>query len=219
MLIYDSGKYILEYIYSLYNSIFDCGKYLYNLLFSTDYKYDFLNDKNNSLTSKSILNSERFDIMSESSSCVDNERIGSVNSSRNNRNYITRINSDEQIEAASNRFSDLSNNWKCSVCGCFNSISISICNDCQIDTSSVPFLHEIVNEISNHTNLNISPNTLNTLNTLNLEIKILSPTTHLIKDIIDELIDRVEDQIHDQSIVKNDSANLSDCGLSDWECI
>ena len=225
MLIYDSGKYILEYIYSLYNSIFNSGKYLYNLLFYNDYKYECLNDKNKCLndknnpsTPKSIFNPDntcgisigtQYETMSESPSHMDREHIfGGVNVPTNNCNYITRVNSNGQIETIPITFSNLSNSWKCSVCSNFNSLSINICNDCLIDPSAIPFLHEVINEIPNRIDLNSSPNTLN------LDIKVSSPATVLIREILDELIDDIVEE-NKKSIVKDDSSSL----LSDWECL
>jgi len=193
MSIYDSGKFILEYIYSLYTSLSKFGKYFYDLLFSNDYKYSNLNEKLNDTVIPFIPN--------YNCNCISNCISNSINNSIsiNNSNYITRVNSSGLIEATP-MFSDLSNSWKCSICNNFNSITIAICNDCQIDHAAVPFLHDIINEDQNTS-----------------DIKISSPTNIIIREIVNELIDNIIYE-NEKSITKNDSNSLLSL-LSDWDYI
>ena len=97
-------------------------------------------------------------------------------------------------------FSDLSNSWKCSICNNFNSIIIAICTNCQIDHNDVPFLHDIINDDHNTS-----------------DIKISSPTNIIIKEIVNELIDNIIYE-NEKSITKNDSNSLLSL-LSDWDYI
>ena len=173
MLTYNSKKSIFIYIYSLYIYILDYSKYLYNLLFNNDYKYESLNNDNESLNN-------------------DNESLNNDIESLNND--IESLNND--IESLNNiEIYDLSNSWKCSICNNFNSTFTTVCNDCLIDSSSVPFIYDIVNEIPNIT---------------------------IIRKIIDELIDNVVKE--NNNLVDNDdfyTTNDDDVDSlpSDWECL
>ena len=214
MLIYDSGKYILDYIYSLYNYIFNSSKYYYDLLFSNDYKYECLNMENDPSTHNNIFISEN---VCGICICTQYEIPPSNTNIIIHSNYITHVNSNGQIEANHIKFTDLSNSWKCLVCNNFNSLSINTCNDCLIDPSYVPFLHEVVNEMSNHIDIDNS-----------------SLTTHLLKEIIDELIDIIVEE-NEKSNIKDESisllsslqssllsslqSSLPSSLQSDWECL
>ena len=219
MFIYNSGKYVFEYIYSLYDYIINTSNYYYNLLFNTDYKYECLNNENDYLnnennpptppTPKSMIDTisiTNFHNIIEESSSVNN--------------CVTSMNNSGLMESTFVKFNNLSNCWKCSVCNSFNSLSTNVCNVCLLDSNAVSFLHDVVNEMSNRTDKNSTPSILK------YNIEISSPTSMLIREVLDELIDNIIDKnkksIDIDTAIATATATAVDESnslSSDWECL
>ena len=173
------------YLYQLYNYITEYGNYLYNLLFRNSYEYEYLNSENNMHTPKSTFNSENI--------CEINYSLHErIIESPSSKSPISESPIPDYL------FTDISNSWKCSICNYFNALSNKTCVDCQIDSESIPFLNEVVNEHLNRENILISPITINSNN---IEY---FPSEMIISEIINELIDIIVEKDNYQKLLDND---------------